>query len=300
MIRVGPAGWSYKDWEGAVYPRHKPRGFHPLKFLATFFQCLEINSTFYAVPRAESAANWARQLEGHDEFRLTAKLHRDFTHRERADSQEELARDAARFLDGLEPLVRAHRLAALLVQFPFSFHHGNAQVRWLGRLHGLFGHLPLVLEVRHASWFTPPALDAIRGLGYSLAHIDLPDAWDHPPTWHDPTGPIGYLRAHGRNKASWFARDVGRDAKYDYLYTKAEVGELAERARRLAGSRDETYVITNNHFQGKAVANALEILAELRGNLVPAPAEVVRAFPRLSKITRITDARPRTGQQELF
>jgi uncharacterized protein YecE (DUF72 family) len=108
------------------------------------------------------------------------------------------------------------------------------------------------------------------------------------------------LRVHGRNKASWFARDVGRDAKYDYLYTTSEVGELTERVRRLAGSRDETYVITNNHFQGKAVANALEILADLRGNLVPAPAEIVRSYPRLSKATRIVDARPRTGQQELF
>lgn len=300
MIRVGPAGWSYADWEGVVYPRHKPRGFHPLDFLAGFVQCLEINSTFYAVPQAESAARWARLLEGHDEFRLTAKLHRDFTHRERADSQEELARDAERFLEGLEPLVRAHRLAALLVQFPFSFRGGAPQVRWLGRLHSLFGRLPLVLEVRHASWFTPPALDAIRGLGYSLAHIDLPQAWNHPPAWHDPTGPIGYLRAHGRNKATWFARDVGRDARYDYLYTTGEVGELADRARRIAGAHDETYVITNNHFQGKAVANALEILSRLRGSAVPAPAEIVRAYPRLADVTRTVDMRPRTGQQELF
>ncbi len=300
MIRVGPAGWSYPDWEGVVYPRPKPRGFHPLRHLARFVQCLEINSTFYAPPRPESAARWAKLLEGHDEFRLSAKLHRDFTHRERADSREELERDARRFLEGLEPLVRAHRLAALLVQFPVSFQHGAAEVRRLGRLHGLFGHLPLVLEVRHASWFTPPALSTLSGLGYSLAHIDLPPAWNHPPDWHAPTGPLGYLRLHGRNRATWFARDAGRDARYDYLYTTGEVRELIERARRIAGEHDETYVVTNNHYGGKAIANALELMAGLRGCAVSAPAELVRAFPHLSESTHITDPLPRAGQQELF
>jgi uncharacterized protein YecE (DUF72 family) len=300
LIRVGPAGWSYPDWEGIVYPRPKPRGFHPLSHLARFVQCLEVNSTFYAVPRPEASANWARLVREHDDFRLMAKLHRDFTHRERADSKEEIAADAHRFLEGIDPLVRAHRLAALLVQFPLSFRHGAAEVRRLGLLHSLFGHLPLVLEVRHASWFTPPALSAVAGLGYSLAHIDLPDAWNHPPNWHEATGRVGYLRLHGRNSATWFARDAGRDARYDYLYTQKEVRELTERARRIATQHDETYVVTNNHYGGKAIANALEIMAGLRECAVAAPPELVRSFPRLADSTHVVDPLPRSGQQELF
>jgi uncharacterized protein YecE (DUF72 family) len=299
VIRVGPAGWSYPDWEGIVYPRPKPRGFHPLRHLARFVQCLEINSTFYAVPRPDSAANWARLVKDEGDFRLMAKLHRDFTHRDRADSREEIEADARRFLAGIEPLVRAHRLAALLVQFPLSFQHGPSQVRRLGLLHGLFGHLPLVLEVRHTSWFTLPALSAISGLGYSLAHIDLPDAWNHPPAWHEATGPIGYLRLHGRNRETWFARDAGRDARYDYLYTAEEVRELTERARRIASQHDETYVVTNNHYGGKAVVNALEIMAGLRECAVSAPAELARAFPRLEEHAFVVDSN-RSGQQELF
>jgi uncharacterized protein YecE (DUF72 family) len=294
VIKVGPAGWSYPDWEGAVYPSRMPPGLHPLRYLARYVECVEVNSTFYAVPSTAVVEGWVRALFGLPDFPVTVKLHRDFTHRQRADSRAELEREAQAFLEVLEPLRRAERLRALLVQFPHSFHYQPHSVRWLGTLHALFGVAPLVLEVRHNSWFEPPALAAVRGLGYSLAHIDLPSAWDHPPAWHPPTGPIGYLRLHGRNRTAWFDSKAGRDAKYDYLYGERELVALSERARRIAAEHDETYVVTNNHFNGKAVANALELLALLRGRPPLAPAELVRAFPRLKPGTRID------GQQDLF
>lgn len=294
MIRVGPAGWSYADWEGRVYPHHKNKDFHPLAFLTRFVDCLEINSTFYRPPAPEHAARWARIATSHPDFRLTAKLFQGFTHDERVEASPERERSVAVFLDGIAPLVRSHRLSALLVQFPVSFRHGPESVRRLGLIKAWFGHLPLVLEVRDASWFEPPGLRAIDGLGYSLAHIDLPAAWNHPPDWHAPIGPLGYLRLHGRNRTAWFQRGAGRDAKYDYLYGEAELDELTAKARRLAGERDETYVITNNHFSGKAVANALEIKARIEDAAVPAPVELVRAFPRLARRTRPE------GQRELF
>jgi uncharacterized protein YecE (DUF72 family) len=277
-----------------VYPRSKGASFHPLRHLARYVDCLEINSTFYAVPQPGAAESWNRALAGYADFVLTAKLHRDFTHRERADSHEELEREARAFLAALEPLRRSRRLTALLVQFPQSFRHGASEVRKLGQLHALFGELPLVLEVRHASWFAPPALSTIRGLGYSLAHIDLPPAWDHPPVWFEPTGRIGYLRLHGRNREAWFDSKAGRDQKYDYLYDEREIAEIVARTRRIAEEHDETYVITNNHFTGKAVVNALELIAQIRARPALAPPELVRAYPRLRACTRPE------GQQELF
>lgn len=294
MIRVGPAGWSYADWEGVVYPTRTAVGFHPLRFLSRYVDCIEVNSTFYATPSAAVVEGWVRALFGTPNFAVTVKLHRDFTHRTRADSYEEFERQAHAFLSAIEPLQRAKRLHAILVQFPHTFHHGVGEVRQLGRLHAHFGAAPLVLEVRHASWFTPPALAAIRGLGYSLAYIDLPSAWDHPPDWHAPTGPIGYLRLHGRNREAWFDPKAGRDQKYDYLYDEHEIAQLAGRAKRIAAEHDETYVITNNHFSGKAVANGLELLSILRGRRQLAPAGLVRAYPRLK------DKTVGEGQQDLF
>jgi len=295
MIRVGPAGWSYPDWEGRVYPRSKPSGFHPLRFLAPFVDCVEINSSFYTSPRAEHAVRWAEQVAGRSDFTFALKLLRDFTHQPPPSDEGEWERKAALWREGIQPLRRRGLLGAVLVQFPASFRESPSGVERLGRIRILFDDLPLVLELRHHSWFEPPALSEITGLGYSLAHIDLPPAWDHPPERHPPTGPIGYLRLHGRNAATWFARDAGRDERYDYLYSPAEVGHLARLARSIEAENEETYVVTNNHFEGQAVANALELRWMLNDRQpVPAPAEVVAAFPHLRPLVRVED------QEELF
>jgi uncharacterized protein YecE (DUF72 family) len=293
MIRVGTAGWSYADWDGKVYPRSKPHGFHPLPLLAKTFDCVEINSTFYAQPSAVNSTRWVQLVADQPAFRFLVKLNRDFTHRSQTPEWEEKARE---FLSGIEPLRRARRLSAMLVQFPVSFLFGKQEVRRLGTIHGLFQEVPLVLEVRHESWFTRPALDTIRGLGFSLAHIDLPYAWNHPPANHPSVGPLGYLRLHGRNAEAWFRSGSGRNEQYDYLYSPEELGQLTQKARRIEAEHGDAYVVTNNHFAGKAFANGVEMLYELRGQTVPAPREVVDTYPHLAPMTRAH----REGQQELF
>ncbi len=285
MIRVGPAGWSYPDWEGRVYPRRKPREFHPLAFLARFVDCIEVNSSFYALPRAEHAARWASLVEGHPGFRFIAKLLGEFTHQDEPEDAGEWQRKMEAWCAGIEPLRRRGLLAAVLVQFPAGFAEGATNVRRLGTLASLLGGLPKVLEVRHRSWFEPPALSEIGGLGYSLAHIDLPASWNHPPETFRNTGPIGYLRLHGRNEKTWFRSGVGRDARYDYLYSPEEIGDLAWRADAISKDTDETYVVTNNHFEGQALANAIELRWLLGGREpVPAPAELVETFPHLAPL----------------
>lgn len=285
MIRVGPAGWSYADWEGIVYPRKKPSGFQPLRHVARYVDCIEINSTFYATPRADFASRWVRCVEDRADFRFTAKLQNVFTH-------EPLPRDARAFDDlvraylaGIEPLRAAGRLGALLVQFPLSFRRTAAAEERLARIAEAFGEIPLVLEVRHRSWFEPEAVAEIARQGYALARIDLPAGPDHPPADAPTPGDPGYLRLHGRNADTWFDPRAGRDQRYDYLYAPDEIDRLATVARRLADEKEDTFVITNNHFSGQAVANALEILAAL-GGAPHAPVELIEAFPRLRERVR--------------
>ncbi len=285
MIRVGTAGWSYADWEGIVYPRQKPRGFHPLAYLTRYIELMEINSTFYATPRADYAARWVEEVADAERFRFSAKLQDVFTHRE-LPSESEFQAHAHAWLEGIEPLRASGKLAAVLVQFHAGFRRTRAGVERLERIEGAFGHLPLVLEVRHRSWFEADALRRIRTLGYSLANIDLPHATDHPPSDAPQVGAIGYLRVHGRNATTWFDPRAGRDDRYDYLYTPKEVEELARIARRLDAEVDETLVVTNNHFAGQAVTNALEILGHVHGVPPLAPTELVAAYPRLRAATR--------------
>lgn len=286
MIRVAPAGWSYPDWDGPVYPRAKPKGFHPLRLLARYLDGVEVNSSFYALPRVDIVSRWLELASPWPEFRFVAKLYQGFTHRPVDEGR--WSEEAELFLAALEPLRRRSKLAAILVQFPVSFQHGPDEVRRLGRLRSLLGDVPLVLEVRHHTWFETPVYDVLRGLGYSLAHIDLPSAWNHPPPRHPATGPIGYLRLHGRNEEQWFRAGAGRDDRYNYLYPPREVGELARKAASIASETDETWVVTNNHFAGQAVANAIEIEFMLNGKQpVPAWPEIVSAFPHLGPLTRV-------------
>jgi len=304
MIRVGPAGWSYPDWEGIVYPRKKPRGFHPLRHLARYFDCVEINSSFYATPSAANAEHWAALVEDRPRFRFTAKLQNAFTHERLPSDARELDALVRAFHAGLQPLADAKRLAGLLVQFPHSFRRGekaNDRLRFLAET---FGGWPLVLELRHRSWFEPEPLAEIRSLGYTLAGIDLPTEADrpseddlvgHPVEKGERIRPrsLAYLRLHGRNAQAWFDPHAGRDQKYDYLYAPDEVREIARTTERLAEGAEDTYVITNNHFTGKAVANALEILAEL-GNHPLGPVELLDAYPALRERVRPE------GQETLF
>src|SRR6478736_2371461 len=89
-IRVGPAGWSYKDWEGVVYPQKPGPRFDPLEYLSRFFDTIEINSSFYRSPTAKTATSWASRVAGNPRFNFTAKLHRIFTHeRGRATDADE-------------------------------------------------------------------------------------------------------------------------------------------------------------------------------------------------------------------
>src|SRR5688500_17023665 len=115
MIYFGPAGWLYKDWTGVFYPDPKPKAFDPLSFTAQYFDVIEINTTFYRPPEAQIVRGWGERVSANPRFRFTAKAWRGFTH-ERKYS----AADVDQFLKGIDPLLSAGRLGALLLQFPWS------------------------------------------------------------------------------------------------------------------------------------------------------------------------------------
>lgn len=71
IVRVGVAGWDYRDWWGVVYPLPRPRGFDPLAYLAQYFDTIEINSTFYRPPVPKAAAGWARRVTHNARFKFT-------------------------------------------------------------------------------------------------------------------------------------------------------------------------------------------------------------------------------------
>src|ERR1700719_4210443 len=125
LLRIGPAGWAYKDWAGYVYPQPRPKNFHPATFLAEYFDTIEINTSFYHPMQADHAAQWIERVSGNPRFLFTAKLWKKFTHEHDASSADE--REACA---GLDVLHAGGRLGALLVQFPFSFHRDRETVEY--------------------------------------------------------------------------------------------------------------------------------------------------------------------------
>ena len=277
MIRVGPAGWSYPDWEGIVYPADKPRGFDPLQYLARFFDTIEINSTFYRPARPDVARRWARRVAENEHFKFTAKLWQRFTHqRDAAWSSDEV--DLAR--EGLDALADEGRLGAVLIQFPWSFKAVEASQEWLADVLGAFADYPLVVEVRHASWNQPRFYEWLAERGSGFVNIDQPLFGRSIEPSSRATGRVGYVRLHGRNYEDWFREGAGRDARYDYLYDRGELESWVERTRELerSGYVEDVYVVTNNHFRGQAPANALMMAGMISGEPRKAPASLAAAF----------------------
>src|SRR5208283_1145171 len=114
-VRVGPAGWSYADWSGYVYPTRRSKGFHEAAYLADYFDTIEINTSFYQPLRPDFVAQWIERVAHNPRFVFTAKLWQKFTHEETT-----LAEDEKAVREGFDILREANRLGAVLLQFPFS------------------------------------------------------------------------------------------------------------------------------------------------------------------------------------
>jgi uncharacterized protein YecE (DUF72 family) len=286
VTRIGPAGWSYKDWWGIVYPAKRPRGFHELSFLARYFDAIEINVTFYRPLSAKTAAAWLEHVANNQNFRFTAKLWRGFTHDRNATPADE-----HEFKEGLVPLVEAGRLGVLLLQFPWSFRNTAENRDFLARLRERFAEYPLVLEVRHASWSEPGTLDLLEQLDLGLCNIDQPLFKRSIGPAALATSGIGYVRLHGRNYQSWFTENKHAGERYDYLYSLRELEPWIDRIKTVEHTTKETYVVTNNHYLGKAVVNAIEISSILSGEPMTAPPLLLEKYPELKDFTT-TPERP--------
>ncbi len=284
-VLVGTAGFSYPDWKGVFYPKGLPKKVAPLGFYSRYFEVCELNRTFYGPPSAEQSRKWLEEVAAERPgFVFTAKVWQAFTHDLPAPAGEVELR---LFLDGMAPLVEAGKLGALLLQFPYFFVNKPENREKVARLADIFPPVaPVVLEVRDRSWMTDPSIDFMRRLELNFCNIDQPLGRRSVAPSALCTGPVAYVRLHGRNAEAWFDKKAGRDEKYDYLYDPTELAEWAGRIADVAGqARDATYVIANNHFRGKAAANAIELKALLAGGAPqPAPPSLIAAYPGLARV----------------
>ncbi len=289
QVRVGPAGWSYSDWANYVYPARRPKGFHEAGYLAQFFDTIEINTSFYQPLRPDHAALWLDRVAANPLFIFTAKLWQRFTHDPSATLEEERA-----VREGFDVLRKAEKLGAVLAQFPFSFHHSAETVAYLKSVLTRFADYPLVVELRHASWQSTDTLELLREYQAGFCNIDQPIIGRSLEPSAETTSSVAYIRLHGRRYDTWFSDDPATppSERYNYLYSTEELNPWVARIRTIRANARNTFVITNNHYQGKAVVNALELISLLKGTTVKVPEPLRQHYAQLERIASEMPAEP--------
>lgn len=308
-VRVGTSGWSYPTgkgtWNGIFYPesaRGRTRtqgGFDDLAFYAEHFNTVEVNSSFYGVPSAQTTKGWAARTPAGFEFSL--KLYQKFTHPEMfleatgKDPANLDRTDVDAFRAALEPLASAGKLGALLAQFPASFKNERSSLGYLEWLLEAFRDYPVAVELRHRSFSDTPeeTLQLLGAHGAALVQIDEPkfrfsirqDRLANVKTFY-------YMRLHGRNAAQWWEHDKSED-RYNYLYSASELAPIVEAVEEASRDVTKTYLYANNHFSAKSVANATNIKHKLGQPLDGAyPEAFVERYPDLKGLVRILPPTP--------
>jgi len=276
-LHCGTSGWSYQHWNGIVYPRQRPRGFHALEEIARYFDAVEINTSFYVPIRPEIARLWIRKVSHNPKFMFTAKLGRRFTHERLIGSGE-----VSQFKEGLWPLLRARKLGCILMQFPWTFRYTEENREHLIALRRAFHEFPLVAEMRHGSWTQEEALGTLIDYRIGFANIDQAAYTKATTPSSFVTSAVGYVRLHGRNPQDW-QREFGRAPKpvaaHDYLYSDKELLEWKPRIEHIHKHSAVTFVFSNNDVGGKSVVNALQLAQMLGDDRHLAPPDLVQRFP---------------------
>lgn len=285
-VYIGPAGWSYKDWEGIVYPLQKDKNFDPLCYLAKFFDVIEINSSFYRPPVVKTTLRWIDRIKFNSGFNFTYKLWQGYTHNRESfpDNQDEKM-----VKQGLDVLKEHDRLGAMLIQFPWSFKNTPENKSWLERVLNLFGDYNPVVEIRHNSWNQEKFFSFLNDSGAAFANIDQPVIGDSIGLTSFASFKLSYLRLHGRNFKNWFAKDADVASRYDYLYSEDELRNIHDTISKMIENSPKTFIIFNNHYRGQAIVNALQTMFLLDGKMVTAPSNLIDAYPELKPISKYKD-----------
>ena len=248
MILIGTSGYSYQDWVGPVYPAGSKKN-EFLTLYAANMDMVELNFSYYTQPRPQTLGKMVRDTR--EGFLFSIKAHKSLTHEVTSRFED----DAQRFAEGIEPLIESHRLACILLQFPYSFHYTTDNRRYLDSLTKLWEILPLAIEFRNDEWQRPSVYRTLKDRNIGIVCVDLPSLPHLPRAEGTVTSSeIGYIRFHGRNKENWWQGD--NTSRYDYEYSDDELEQWIDRIAGMVRKVRILLVAFNNHFRGQAYRNA--------------------------------------------
>jgi uncharacterized protein YecE (DUF72 family) len=291
-VRIGTCSFADDALVKSWYPRGLPPS-ERLGFYAEHFSTVEIDSTFYRVPDASMVQRWSDRTPAGFSIHIKAfglmtrhpvRLEQlppelregmPLDGRGRVDRPSREARAVVfrEFLSALEPLRRSGKLGGILFQMPPYIVPKPASFDYLAWARDQLGSDEMLVEFRHRDWFAESRRAEIFGWleqqRMSYVTVDAPrlDAASVPQTVIAVTGPLAYVRFHGRNAATWSRRGGGAAERFDYLYDRDELTGWVEPLRELAGSAEQAFAFFNNNNQTDGVAQAPAGAELLRGLL---------------------------------
>ena len=294
-VLIGTASWTDKTLLecGRFYPKSATTAEARLRYYATQFPLVEVDSSYYAMPAANTAQLWAERTP--NDFVMNVKAFRLFTGHQTSptvlpkDIRAALApstkanlyyrelpvelRDALwrRFIDALAPLRAARKLGLVHFQFPpwlVRNAAGHAHVRHC--VEHMAGHT-LSIEFRHRSWFegeyAASTLAFERELGVAHTVVDGPQGFANsvPAIWEATHPAFALLRLHGRNTETWNVKGASAASdRFNYDYLEAELTDIAAKVARLALQVASTHVVFNNNMEDQGQRNAALLMRLLQ------------------------------------
>ncbi|MGH7413764.1 MAG: DUF72 domain-containing protein [Candidatus Rokuibacteriota bacterium] len=292
--RVGLCAWQDKSMveEGSFYPIKSMKAEERLWWYSHFFDCVEVNSTFYAPLSARNAMLWAKRtpsgflfsvkayalLTGHrlDAGRLPPALAAMRPASARPDARGQIENQAfgedarewafASFREALRPLADAGKLGYVLFQMAPWVKYGERALAYLASLPARLPGVTIAVEFRDTSWLPRHAeetLNVLSGRGLAYVSVDAPRTPASVDTTVALTAPTAVIRLHGRNREGFMKQLQGRAPsvaeKYGYLYDREELTAIVGRVRALEGQAHRVYFKLNNNVGDAPAINGRDI-----------------------------------------
>jgi len=269
-IRIGCGSWADKDYVGLLFPKSLPEKSR-LAAYGEWFDRVELNTTYHAIPPRERIAGWVAQTP--PGFLFDVKLEKRFSENPRAAADSGLVEI---FLHAIEPIVAAKKLGAFLLTLAPAFGPHRHRLEELDAVAEKFSpHAPVAVELRDRAWIEgdalAPTLAYFRSRPLAWVALDLPRLNAAPllPPIDEVTHPaLAYLRLHGRNPDYLKVQEPKQ--RHNYAYPESELMEIVARIRSLAAQASDVHVSVNNHYADFAPKAALA-LRRLLGQPVPPP-----------------------------
>jgi len=285
---VGISSWTEPTLvkAGTFYPPEANTAEERLRFYASQFPIVEVDSTYYFPPNERNSVLWIERTPKHFTFNIKAyslltghptrleSLYKDIREAlpEETTAKRNIYRDAVpdelvdevwqRFRDALMPLHSSGKLGAVLFQFPQWFVIGRANREYILQVKDRMGDMQIAVEFRHRTWLEERNRE--RTLSFLEEHelpfvaVDMPQGFDSslPPVAAVTSKQLAMVRFHGRDRKAWTTTDRGAAERFRYDYGDGELKEWVPRIRAMAEETREMHVLMNNCYRDYAVNNA--------------------------------------------